>query len=177
MPENAARDVPFGELISISARTVQGVWPAVLLVWITRALSEAMTPVLRAQVNSETGYATCSFTALPWLVGLLLALLSGLFIRWLLERRPESLRLDIGLVVYVLLIEAARIIDFGALWLFRLGSSHEMRVSQLALRSTLGLATNLLLDVIFAAAALWPIALMMGDQLSLPAAVKRMSQA
>jgi hypothetical protein len=177
MPNDTAHEVRFGALIAASARAVRAAWPAVLLVWASRALLEAATPILRAQVNAETGYATRSFTALPWFVGLILAAVSGLFIRRLLERRRESLRLDIGLVVYVILIEAAKIIGWAGFWLFRPGSRHEMTTSQIALRSGLGLATNLLLELALAAMALWPIALMLGDRLSLPAAIRRMGRA
>jgi hypothetical protein len=177
MSKDAASEVRFGALIAASARVVRAAWPAVLLVWLSRGLLEATTPILRALVNAETGYATRSFTALPWLVGLILAVVSGIFIRWLLERRRDTLSLDVGLVVYVILIEAARIMGWAAFWLFRPGPRYEMTTSQIALRSGLGLVTNLLLELGFAAVSLWPIALMLGDRLSLPAAIRRMGQA
>ncbi len=177
MPKDTAEDVRFGALIAASARAAGAVWPVVLLLWLSRGLLEAATPILRALVNAQTGYATRSFTALPWLVGLILAAVSGLFIRWLLERRRGSLRLDIGLVGYVILIEAARAMEWAAFWLLRPGPPYEMTSSQIALRTGLSLASSLLLELAFAAVALWPIALMLGDRLPAPAAIRRMGQA
>lgn len=56
MSKDTAYEVRFGALIAASARAMQAAWAAVLLVWVTRSLLEATTPILRARVNAETGY-------------------------------------------------------------------------------------------------------------------------
>jgi hypothetical protein len=146
----------------------------VLAVWVVRGLLEAATPALRAAERARLGYGADAVGWAPWVTGFVLAVVSGLFIRWLLERRRESLRLDIGLVAYVMLLEAASLSEWAILQLLR-PDRHSMGRHEVLSRALLLAPTTLIVGLIYAAVALWPIALLVGDRLSLPAAVRRMA--
>jgi hypothetical protein len=179
--DDAAHEVRFGPLIAASARAVVRAWPAVLIVWAVRGLAEAILPLmLRAQ---GAALATSPWLqAAPWLMGIVLAVVSGLFLRWLLAPRRDSLRPDLGLLIYVALIEASTLVNWATIRLIRppvhAGGNLDMAAigAQIA-RTNLVIGASFALDLAWAALALWPIGYLVGDRMGPAPAIRRMGQA
>lgn len=176
MADTAAQPVGFSALIAASWRAARAAWPAVLIVWAARAALEALVPMLRADYAWITAVEPWR-TATPFIVGAALALVSGLMIRWLLAPRRESLRPDLKLAGYVGLLVASNLLNFAVNRAVLGAMRASADIGQAQTYATLAIGLSVVVDVIYAALALWPIAVLMGDKLGVGEAVRRMSGA
>jgi hypothetical protein len=183
MPDDANHEVRLGGLITASARAVRRAWPAVLIVWAARGLTESITPLLLHGRSAALGASPPPWLeAAPWFLGIVLAIVSGLFIRWLLAPRRKSLRPDLGLLIYAALIEASTLINWAVIRFIRPpirpAAVHDMAAigAQIA-RTNLVIGASFVLDLAWAALALWPIGYLMREPQSPAGAVRRMAQA
>ncbi len=170
--------VRFGEMVTVAARSIGGAWPVFLMAWAARGMVEAIQPILRmAHVTAapRLGFDPTQ-TAVGAVIGAATATVSGLLIRWLIERRATALRLDLRLAGYVGLMVAWALVSVGVTLAVaphpRDLGSHDIMV-QMGLFNVEALA----LPLIAAALALWPISVLLGDQLTPLRALRWMSQA
>ncbi|HEY3951657.1 hypothetical protein [Phenylobacterium sp.] len=168
-------EVRFGATLAAVGRAIRAA-PAVFLVaWAARLALEAVSLLLRQEpVRLAYGDAISRWTVL---VGLGTIVVSGLLIRWLLRPGRQALRLDLGLLVYGLLIGLTRLTLVGEATLLRLDRVTTTPVSQLLARTLLVQGGLAFLYLVFATLALWPISVLMDKPLSPVRAVRLMAPA
>ncbi|THD80922.1 MAG: hypothetical protein E7812_05780 [Phenylobacterium sp.] len=177
MSDGATHAVRGGAIAPAVARAIRNAPGVFLILWATRWALGALTPVLQAQgaVPPAAGHGT--WLLLPWLAGLGVAAVDALVIRWLLAPRRESLRPDLGLAAYVVLIALSNLPMWLLIRLLRPTPGGVGALSEMARRAVLITTSTIGWDLILATLALWPIALLMGDRISLPRAVRLMGPA
>ncbi|HEX3367062.1 hypothetical protein [Phenylobacterium sp.] len=169
--------VRFGPMAAAAARAIGAAWPVFLAAWAARGLLEAVQPILRmAHVTAPSRGFDPAQTAFSLAIGAATAVVSGLLIRWLLERRPMALRPDLRLASYVGLMVAWNIVSLSvtlAVAPHPLGAPVHDLLVQMARFNVAAIG----LPLAAAAIALWPISLLVGDRLSPLRALRWMSQA
>jgi hypothetical protein len=170
-------EVRFAAMVAASARAIRAAWPAFLLAWVARGLLEAAPRLLRpAHVLGAVRVFDPAQTAISLAVGAVVAAVSGLLIRYLLEPRATAMRLDLRLAGYVGLIVAWNLISVGvtlALWADPRGWPSGAILQHMLTRQ----AALIALQLVAVALALWPIGVLLGDRLSPLRAVRLMGQA
>lgn len=177
--EEANRRVRFGATIAAMGHAMRLYGPVLLLAWIANIGLGAIRPLLTwGQITVPPlpfGPATWSLLV-PLTV--LIGLLSGLLIRWLLAPAPLSraLRVDAGLAAYtgliVLTVMGTTLVNYLVL-----GSTPGGDSEALAVRGALLGLASIILTLIYALLALWPVSFLAGEPLSPLAATARMGQA
>ena len=174
MSDTIAGPVSVGGIFAAAARAIGAAPGVFLLVWALRLGLEVLTPLLRAQDSALVALGTW-LTVLAWACGFVVAMVSGLLIRWLLRPRRDALRLDIGLAVYVILIRASSLPLLLVIQPLRHRGLSAGGPSSLATSAGLATAASLGWYLVMAALALWPIALLMGDPIKPRRAVQLMA--
>jgi hypothetical protein len=175
--DNPEHRVRFGATVVATARAIRATWPAFLIAWVARGLLEAIRPILRAaHVLTISFNLNLAQIALALVLGAASAVISGLLIRWLLDPGAKATRPDRGLAGYVALIVVSHVIDLGVTSIMA-PDMHATPLAAAGLRmALLGWAT-LALALVYAALALWPIGVLVGDRLSFPRALQLMGRA
>jgi hypothetical protein len=151
------------------ARAITAAPGVFLIALVVHLTLDALAPLLGAQDSVLVAVGNW-ISVLSWACGVAVTIVTGLLIRWLLGPRRDVFRPDIGLAVYVILISASHLPSW---LLLRLSTD---RLIPLTTRASLT-AADLVWVLVMAALALWPIALMMGDRVTLRYAVQLMAPA
>ena len=175
MPNDPESRVLFAEMFVAVPRAI-GATPVVfLLAWIARFAVMALATGLRPMHPSPPpAFASWAFVMLL-VPGFTTTLISGLFIRALLEPRRRIPNLDLRLAAYVALVSISRFPSWVPVSI-RLPPATES-VSQGVVRLGLFAGGSLIFGLVMAALALWPIAVLMGVRLSPARAVRLMAPA
>jgi hypothetical protein len=164
-------------MVVAAARAIGGAWPAFLIAWAARGLLETIQPILRmahiwpAHPGLDPAQLTFNFA-----MGAVLAAVSGLLIRWLLEPKPTPPRPDLRLAGYVAMIVAWNIISSGVIRVLQ-PDPHILSQGDAVLRAVRSGGALIGLQLVAAALALWPISMLLGERLSPVRAVRLMGQA
>ncbi len=169
--------VRFGALVAATARTMLFAWPLVLLAWAARAGVESIGPVLRAMdLWTVRGLTDPRQLAFSLATTVTIATVWGIATRWLLDGKEDAARANAGLAGYVTLIVGSQALQIG-LSSIMMPAVHTTPPFQAGLGFILVGAVNLLLSLVYAALALWPISILVGEPLSPVQAARRMGHA
>lgn len=169
--------VALGPMAVAAARAIRGAWPAIVMAWVARGVLEAAPRLFRApHIPGAVRAFDPAQTALSLAVGAVVALVSGLLIRRLLEPKVATLRIDLQLAAYVAAMVVWNAIFVGTTILLT-PDPHSLSASSVLPRMLGVTGLTVVLELVAAAFALWPIGLLMGDRLPLSRAVRLMAQA
>lgn len=175
--DDSEHRVLFGATWAAVTHALKVAWPAFLAAWAARSLLEEVRPWLR---TNHIHLMDLPFGPPDLLQNLLIAAVlsvaSGLLIRWLLDPGRAALRPDGRLLAYVgLMMLATLIASFLSMGI--LGDVHATPSFNLAFRGMAVSGVTLALGLLLAFVALWPVGVLVGDELSFVRAAQTMRQA